>query len=71
MKKKKSVQVWVHIPGDPQECSAEDRYSNNGVSLLTCDHYSGGKWITVNGAYCVIMISQRNEERVTIKERNE
>ena len=23
------VRVWVHIPGDPQDCSAEERYNNN------------------------------------------
>ena len=23
------VQVWVHIPGAPQECSAEERYNTN------------------------------------------
>ena len=22
------VRVWVHLPGDPQECSAEERYNN-------------------------------------------
>ena len=22
------VRVWVHIPGDPSECSAEERYNN-------------------------------------------
>ena len=29
------VQVWVHIPGDPQ-CSAEERYNNNRLKIHIC-----------------------------------
>ena len=28
------VQVWVHIPGDPQ-CSAQERYNNASVGACT------------------------------------
>ena len=30
------VRVWVHILGGPQECSAEERYINNNITICMC-----------------------------------